>query len=141
MCGAKNDKVDFIIEDCGYSSGKEIIKYQIKLVKWVPLNSVYLLLNHKIKKRVGFSLNDVHPIKDIKKCKAPILFIHGDKDTCVPCSMAKKMYDVRKNKNDKLFIVPGADHMCAYSMKKAEYESICHEFIENAELIKNNRRK
>lgn len=139
LCGSKDKRIKFIIEDCGFSSGKEIIKHQIKSVKWVPFNTVYYMLNSKIKRRIKFNLNDVRPLDSIKDLNTPILFIHGDKDTCVPCSMAYKMYKERNNSNDRIFIVNGAEHMWAYSMKKREYESICHEFIENVLKTTENR--
>lgn len=136
MCGARNERVDFIIEDCGYSSGKEIIKYQFTQVNWVPFNTVYLFLKLKVNRRIKFKFNKVSPIDDIMGIKTPIMFIHGKSDTCVPSEMAVDMYKIRNNENDRIFLVEGADHMWAYSKKKREYESIMREFIVNAEKLK-----
>ena len=136
MCGAINNKVDFIIEDCGYSDGKRVVKYQFTKLYWIPFNTVYLLLKLKVKRRVGFKFKDVSPIEDISKLKTPIMFIHGKADTYVPCSMAVEMYRKRENKNDRLLLVDGAEHMWSYSKKKKEYESIVHDFIANIEKNK-----
>ena len=135
MCGARNNKVDFIIEDCGYSDGKKIIKYQFTHVNWIPFNTVYLLLKSKVKRRVHFKFKDVCPIKDISELKTPIMFIHGTTDTYVPCEMGIEMYKSRNNENDRILIVEGAEHMWSYSKEKREYERIMHEFIVNVEKI------
>ncbi|MGL4107215.1 alpha/beta hydrolase [Clostridium sp. LP20] len=79
MCGASNPRVKFVIDDCGYSSGKEIIKYQFSKVKWVPFEIVYKVLNYKVKKRYGFRFEEVSPIEDICNSEVPVLFIHETK--------------------------------------------------------------
>ena len=136
MCGARNNKVDFIIEDCGYSDGKGIIKYQFDQINWVPFNTVYLFLKIKVWRRVKFKFKDVCPIEDIRELKTPIMFVHGNADTYVPCGMALDMFKLRNNENDRIFLVEGADHMWAYSKKRREYERIMHEFIVNSEKIR-----
>lgn len=131
ICGAKNPKVKFIIDDCGYSSAKAIIKDQIKKVKFIPFTPVYYILRKKVKKRYGFDLNDVNPINDIENSKTPILFIHGEADKYVPCSMSIEMFNKHNNPKDKLFTVKNAIHLTAYDMEKEEYERIIDEFLEN----------
>lgn len=134
MCGARNSNVKFIIDDCGYSSGKEEIKYQMSKHKWVPFLPVYKVLNYKVKNRYGFRFEDVSPIDDIMKCDKPILFIHGNADVTVPYEMAVDMYNRRNNKKDRLLIVDGSGHMTCYRDKKDEYEMLVHEIIANANL-------
>ncbi|MDS0524380.1 alpha/beta hydrolase [Clostridium sp. SHJSY1] len=134
MCGARNDKVNFIIEDCGYSSAKEIIRYEFSKVKYVPFTLVYWLLNLKVNKRCGFKFEDVSPINEITDCDTPILFIHGDEDKKVPASMAIDMYKKRAKEDDMLLIIPNAVHLTSYKEKKEEYESIIHQFVNNADI-------
>lgn len=134
MCGARNKKVNFIIEDCGYSSAKEIIRYEFSKVKYVSFNLVYWLLNLKVKNRCGFKFEDVSPINEIMKSDIPILFVHGDADKKVPHSMAIDMYKKRNRDGDMILIVPKAVHLTSYKEKKEEYESIVHEFINNADI-------
>lgn len=140
MCGSRNSKVDFIIEDCGYSSAKKEILWEIAKVLPISKNIVYKLLRIKAKYMIGFDIEDVNPIKDILKTKKPIMFIHGNEDKLVPCEMALEMFGARNNRRDVLFIVEGADHMWAYPKKKKEYERKVHDFIENVEkMSKNNK--
>lgn len=142
MCGSKNDKVDFIIDDCGYSDSIDVMKNEIKNVnKFLPSSLIISFLKIKARLRIGYKIKWARPIDDIVTTDKPILFIHGDADKKVPCQMAIDMYNARKNPNDKLFIVKGAAHMYCYPIKKKEYESIVHEFIANAEKIKKNDTK
>ena len=123
ICGARNKKVKFVIDDCGYSDAKEEIRHEFSKVKFVPFFMVYWLLNLKVRIRCGFWIKEASPIKDIIKSDVPILFIHGDRDRRVPLAMALDMYKRRKRKGDLLMVVEGAEHLEAYPMKKEEYES------------------
>lgn len=142
MCGSKNDKVDFIIDDCGYSDSIDVMKNEIKNAnKYFTASIIVFFLKVKARLRIGYRIKWARPIDDIQTTDKPILFIHGDADKKVPCHMAVDMYNARKNPNDRLFIVKGAAHMYCYPMKKKEYESIVHEFISNVEKLKQNSTK
>ncbi|MDD6794087.1 MAG: alpha/beta hydrolase [Clostridiaceae bacterium] len=130
MCGARNKKVEFVIEDCGYSSAKAEVMNNIRKVKYVPPFSVYTLANYKTRKRCGFGLEEASPIDEIMKSKVPILFIHGDADKKVPHEMCLEMYNKRKNKEDEILIVHNAVHLNAYEVDKEKYTKAVHNFIE-----------
>ncbi|MBD7911476.1 alpha/beta hydrolase [Clostridium cibarium] len=134
LCGARNRKVKFVIEDCGYSSGKELMRYQFSKVDYVPFGLVYWLLNLKVKRRCGFKFEDVCPINAIAKSEVPIFFIHGDADKKVPVNMAIDMYKRRNREGDMILIVPNAVHLTSYKEKKEEYERMVHDFINNADI-------
>lgn len=129
MCGSNNEKVDFIIEDCGFSDCDEEMLFQIgKTVKLLKI-PVFIALKIKAKLRVKMNISYVKPIEEIKKTSTPILFIHGDKDTVVPCKMAIDMYNVHNNPLDRLLIIEGAEHICSYAVDKEKYEKEVHDFI------------
>lgn len=130
LCGSRNDKVKFVIDDCGYTEGKEIIRYQFGKVKWVPFEPVYKILNWKVKRRVGFAFDEVSPRKELLKSKVPVLFIHGDEDTSVPVEMSINLYNERGNELDDLLIVVGAKHLTAYNIEKEKYEVSVQKFID-----------
>ena len=138
ICGSRNDKVDFIIDDCGYSNAKDEIRWELSKVKGVYVDFIYLLLRIKARVQIGFDIEKTSPRDEIIKCKKPIMFIHGDADKLVPCKMAYEMYNLRNNENDVLYIVKGADHMWSYPKEKKEYERKVHNFIEKLEKTKEN---
>lgn len=131
MCGAENEKVRFIIDDCGYSSGREVVRHEFSKKKFIPFWIVYLVLRLKIRYRCGFDMDRVNPLEDIREIDKPILFIHGEMDKVVPSSMGEDMYKSRGNKNDMILLVKEAGHMECYGKRRKEYEEIVHRFLES----------
>lgn len=131
--GKFND-VDFIIADCPYSDGEKILKYQFKEIGKLPPTTMYMVVNKIIKYRCGFSMEDVSPINDIKDCSTPILFIHGKSDHTIPCNMSQEMYEIRKNKMDRLLLVEDADHVMSYAKDKVAYNKILKEYLQSIKL-------
>lgn len=60
------------------------------------------------RKMAGYGLDECNAAKEVQKAKKPILFIHGDKDTFVPCSMCDELYASCASQKTKL-IVKGQD--------------------------------
>ena len=58
----------------------------------------------------------------------PILFIHGEADTFVPCSMCEEIYEHCASPKSKL-IVSGAAHAESYYKDMESYEAALTEFI------------
>lgn len=97
------------IEDCGYTSVYDAYSYKIPKMTHLPAFPSIDILRIAIKKRVGFDIKEASALEQVKKSKTPILFIHGEKDTVAPVSMAKKLY---KNANceKEILITKGANH-------------------------------
>lgn len=73
-------------------------------------------------------MDDCNAAREVKKAKLPILFIHGDADTFVPCSMCDEIYENCASPKKKL-IVKGASHAESYYKDTAAYENALNEFI------------
>ena len=67
--------------------------------------------------------------KEVQKAKLPILFIHGDKDTFVPCSMCDELYASCASQKTKL-IVKGAGHCESYYKNTKAFEDALDKFLE-----------
>ena len=65
---------------------------------------------------------------EVAKATIPILFIHGDADTFVPCSMVYELYDACQTEK-KLVIVEGAGHVESCYRDAELYEGALREFI------------
>lgn len=126
--GNYSGKIDFIIADCAYSNGKEILRYQFKQAK-VPFFPVYNIVNRECKDKCGFDMNKISPIDCIKDKDIPVLFVHGTGDDVVPVTMSEEMFKVKKGNKNKLLIIPDAIHVGAYSKDKNTYTKIVKEFI------------
>lgn len=139
ITAGNNELVKFVIDDCGFSTGKKSILYRINRYWYAPSRFIYGILKISIKSRAKFSIDESRPIDAICKRKnLYILFVHGTRDTSVPSIMAEEMYKKRNNKNDILYLVKDAEHMICYKKDKKRYEELVHEIIERAE--KNNEK-
>lgn len=133
LCGAKNNKVKFVVDDCGFSKAKDIVKYRFGRYKIIIEPIIYPFLRFIAKIFCKFDFELVNPIDEIvKRDDLSILFIHGTEDESVPCEMSEQMYKIRNNKNDILLLINGAGHIQAYRHGKDEYEKNVHEIIKRS---------
>ena len=76
-----------IIEDCGYSSVWDELKYQAKEMYNLPAFPILYEVSALSKLRAGFSYGEASSVNQLKKNTLPVLFIHGSQDDFVPTSM------------------------------------------------------
>lgn len=131
ICGARNKKVKFVVEDCGYSSAKEQLRNEFAQNKFASFKLVYWYLNLRVKHKCGFKFEDADPMKEILKSRVPVFFVHGDKDKKVSYEMCLNMHEKRKGPKDKILIVKKADHLQAYLKDSEEYKKTLHDFLKN----------
>lgn len=114
-----------VIEDCGYSSVKKEMAYNLNFSYKLPAFPILNMASIVCNLRAGFSLiRDGSCIKQLKKCKVPILFIHGDADTFVPFHMMEEVYNATSAPKEKL-IIPGAKHgMACWDAPEKYWETI-----------------
>lgn len=118
-----------ILADCGYDSPKNIIIKYINDLH-LPAKIFYpfvklgaLIFGH-------FNIEKASPIESVKEAKVPIIFIHGEKDTFVPCSMSEKLYKECISRK-QLTIIKNAEHGISYLFEPETYVSALKEFFKN----------
>lgn len=118
-----------ILADCGYDSPKNIIIKYINDLH-LPAKIFYpfvklgaLIFGH-------FNIEKASPIESVKEAKVPIIFIHGDKDSFVPCSMSEKLYKECISRK-QLTIIKNAEHGISYLFEPETYVSALKEFFKN----------
>lgn len=120
-------QVKAVIEDCGYTSAKDIFLNQIEEYgRWSQLLLFMSELATYI--RAGYYLEDASPLKQVKKSHVPILFIHGDKDDFVPFSMLDELYENANCPKEKL-VIHNANHANSCSVDPNLYYSTIKRFI------------
>ena len=77
-----------------------------------------------------FNIDSASPIESVKSAKVPIIFIHGESDTFVPCNMSKKLYDACSNRKH-LTIVKNAEHGISYLFDPVLYVTELESFFKN----------
>ena len=129
------------ISDCAFTSAWEVFVDVLKDMYHIPPYPIINIANSISKSIAGYGLNECNSAEEVKKAKVPILFIHGDNDTFVPCSMSKEIY---KNcaSPKALLIVKDAGHAESYYKDTINYEKKVKDFIErylsNKEVIIND---
>ncbi len=118
-----------ILADCGYDSPRNIIKKYIKEMK-LPANFFIpfvklgaLIFGH-------FNIDKASPLESVKNAKVPIIFIHGETDTFVPCYMSKILYDNCTNRK-QLTIIKDAEHGISYLIDPITYVNALEDFFKN----------
>ena len=81
-----------VIEDCGYTSLKEVVA-AITKKKHIPLIPLYYFTSFWSKVLAGYYYSEANPEKAVSQSTVPILFIHGDKDGFVPFYMLDRLYN------------------------------------------------
>ena len=117
-----------IIDDCGYAYPKKQIHYVMGLMK-VPVFPFYCLADGMAKLFAHFSFSDVDGRKTLSRTKVPCMFIHGEDDDFVPCSMGRECHDACVT-DKKIFICKGAGHGLSYITETEKCKKMLKEFID-----------
>ena len=72
---------------------------------------------------------DADPLGTMPNAKNPVLFIHGEEDLYVPCSMVYENYDACAAEIKQLLTVPGAGHVLSFLVDEAAYRNAVHTFL------------
>ena len=129
------DNVKATVSDCAYTSAYDMFRQDAW--DWFHLPAFPLVdsANLALQLRGGYDLKKASALNSVKHSRVPILFIHGDKDTIVPVSMAYNLYDSARCKK-KLLIVNGAGHAQAPDKEPEKYWHTVSEFISSSTDIK-----
>lgn len=121
-------QVTTIIEDAGYSSVWEELKFQAKDMYNLPAFPLLYEVSALSKLRAGFSYGEASSVKQLAKNTRPILFIHGDADDFVPTEM---VYDnfAATTAPKELYIVEGAGHAKTFKTDVETYEKVIETFL------------
>lgn len=109
-----------VLADCGYTSPKEIIKKVIKEDMHLPSDLAYPFVKLGARLYGHFDIDENSPYEAMKKCKLPIIFIHGEDDDYVPCEMSRRNFEVCTSPK-VLLTVPGAGHGLSYIIDPDRY--------------------
>ena len=121
------ENVKAIVADCPYSSPLDII---LQVGKSMPipgwLIKPFVILGAKV--YGGFDLRETDCIRSVREAGVPILLIHGEADTFVPCEMSKAICSAAPDKVT-LHTFPGAEHGVSYLVDTPRYHRITAAFL------------
>ncbi|VTS40976.1 alpha/beta hydrolase [Streptococcus porcinus] len=122
------EQVVNIIEDCGYNSVWDELKFQAKKMYNLPAFPLLYEVSAISKIRAGFTYGEASAQEQLKKNHLPVLFIHGDKDDFVPTNMVYNNYKATSGPKE-IYIAKGAKHARAYETDKKQYEKEITNFL------------
>lgn len=128
LSGLNPKHVVCYIEDCGYTSVWDIFSSELKKRFSLPSFPVMDVSNIMAKIEAGYDFKEASSIEQVKKCKKPMLFIHGTKDDFVPYSMVNKVYNAAKC-DKELYSVKGATHANSIYLDPLGYWNHVFNFI------------
>ncbi len=118
-----------IVADSGFTTPADIIgtvaKRDFHLPRWLTLP----FLNMSAHLFGGFGLYEANALDALKDNTIPMLFIHGEADSFVPCDMSRRAFDVCAAEK-RLITVPNAEHGCGYLVDPERLTAALGEFFE-----------
>lgn len=130
------ENVHGIMADCGYTSPHAIWKHVVEdnlHMSFSGINSA--IANDMCKKKIQMSTKEYSSTDAMRKCRVPVLFIHGTDDRFVPIEMTYENYKACTAPK-RLLIVPGAEHGMSYLIDKESYEKAVKEFFKDFDEYK-----
>ena len=113
-------QVRAIVEDCGYTSAWDEFHYQLKMLYHLPSFPLLNMMDMFARKRAGYGLKEASALKQVAKCKIPMMFIHGKKDSMVPYEMLRPLYEAATCPKE-LFVAEQAGHGESRQAEPEEY--------------------
>ena len=101
------------VEDAGYSSAVEEFRHvynNLDPKPPVPVDVMMPAFRAVALVRSGYELGQASPVEAVKRSVTPTLFIHGEADSFIPCSMMRKLFAAAACKKMCL-LVKGAGHV------------------------------
>lgn len=121
------ENVKGIVADCPYASPLDIILHVGRnhpIPRW--LMKPFVILGAKI--FGGFDVRETDAFRALKQARVPVLILHGEADTFVPCEMSNLI--LCNPKLIKRFTFPGAGHGMSFLVDGARYKRLVREFVE-----------
>ena len=120
------EQVKGIISDCGFTSPKEVFTHVLHSMYHLPAFPMIQIADAVNRRNAGYGLDECNAAREAGKIMVPVLLIHGDADTFVPCSMCQQIYD--NCPTAERLIVEGAGHAESYYKDSNAYEEALDNF-------------
>lgn len=121
------EQVKGIVSDCGFTSPKHVFTHVLHTMYHLPAFPMIQIADLVNRKKAGYGLDDCNAAREAGFIKVPVLLIHGDSDTFVPCSMCEEIYD--NCRTARKLIVEGAGHAESYFKNTEAYEKALDDFL------------
>lgn len=116
------------VEDCGYTSVWDEFAGELKEQFHLPAFPLLYTASWLCELKYGWNFKEASALRQVAKCRLPMLFIHGGDDTFVPTRMVYELYEAKPEPKE-LWIVPGAKHALSYKDETKAYTEKVRTFV------------
>jgi len=128
-----DNRVTFVVSDCGFASLDRLILEKIRL-NHLP-KFVLFFVDLFVKIITGIHLKEVSPISAVKKSEVPTLFIHGLEDQYIPYQHSVDMHENNKKISSLMLAKNDSTHANSYFADKENYLKQLESFLkENSDV-------
>ena len=117
-----------VVEDCGYTSVWDIFSDELRYLFYLPDFPILYTTELFAQLRAGYGFHEASALEQVKKCRVPILFIHGGEDNFVHTEMVYELYDACASPKD-ILVIEGAGHGQASSLDPERYFDTVFDFL------------
>ncbi len=116
------------VEDCGYTSVWDEFRFELREEFGLPPFPLLYGASIICGFQEGWRFKEASPLRQVAKCRYPMLFIHGDDDHFVPSEMVYPLYEA-KNGSKEIWITKGTPHALSYRNYPDEYVEQLRKFL------------
>ncbi|MDO4179818.1 MAG: alpha/beta hydrolase, partial [Bacteroidales bacterium] len=120
--------VKCFVEDCGYTSVWDQFSKELKEQFGLPRFPLMYTTDRLCRMEYRWGFKEASAMKQVARCRLPMLFIHGDKDDFVPTQMVYQLYEAKPEPKE-LWIVPETGHARSYLLYPEEYTHRVKTFV------------
>lgn len=122
------DNVKGMIVDCGFTSPAAILSKVFTSVTHLPAVPSIWATDLFARVFAGFSIFEKDSRISLRKCKIPVIMVHGTDDDFVPAYMTQQGYDACGAEKE-LLLVDGAGHGTSFLKEPERYKKLVRDFI------------
>jgi fermentation-respiration switch protein FrsA (DUF1100 family) len=132
---AIDQRISFVVADCGYADLMELLYYRLKEEYKIPGLVILPVGSLMIRLIAKFWLQEINPVEAITAVETPIFLIHGAEDKYIPPIHAQQLFDAKVRGNRKLWFAPEAGHALSQTVNPAQYDQKIGEFLRENQII------
>ena len=118
-----------IIADSAYSNLESLFKTNTKDLYNLPSFPTVEFASHFVEKDMGFTLEEVDVVEEVRNSKLPILIIQSGDDEIVPEEQSEELYEACTVEGSDRLYISSASHCAALNTKPKKYGDNINYFI------------
>lgn len=108
------------VEDCGYTSVWDEFEHELRGRFGLPAFPLLHVADWLCGVEHGWTFREASAVEQVKKCRQPMLFIHGAADDFVPTWMVYELFEAKPQPKE-IWVVPDAAHAVSYRDNRDQY--------------------